>query len=159
MFSVIQISNEILRISMLKGIPLTPLKLMKLTYISFGFYIANFDQRLFIERIEAWKLGPVIPVLYQHTKEWGKGFIPYSMELSDTSILSDENSTKLIENVVDNYGMYDGLFLSSLTHKEGTPWHQVYNNWQRGIEIPDHIISKYYKEFLNVARSSSKTDN
>ena len=44
---------------------LTNLKLQKLLYCAYGVHLALFSEKLFNDQIQAWKLGPVVPIIYQ----------------------------------------------------------------------------------------------
>ena len=156
MYPLISVADEVLRISKRDDRLLTPMKLMKLTYISFGWYIANYDQRLFPERIEAWRYGPVMPRLYHTTKEWGRDSIPFDKIDAEQNSIDGEGS-KFLKLVLDAYGHLTGIQLSQLTHQDGSPWHQVYRPNVLGIEIPQDVIHKYYKGLLNAANQGSAT--
>lgn len=49
---------------------MTPMKLIKLVYISYAWSLAIYQNKLFNERIEAWRYGPVIPSIYHEFKRW-----------------------------------------------------------------------------------------
>lgn len=55
----------------LKNIVMNPLKLMKMVYFSYAWYLHLTNSTLFDEQIEAWKHGPVIPSLYHEFKHLG----------------------------------------------------------------------------------------
>lgn len=148
MNSLLSVANEILRLAKCENRPLTPLQLMKLTYVSYGFYMALFDKKkLFSERIEAWKYGPVMPDLYQATKEWGRSLIPFN-RISDDRLISDEQISDLLAEVVSKYSHLNGPALSTLTHQSGTPWDLTFERGVTGKEIPDSIIFSYYYKNL-----------
>ncbi len=119
------------------------MKLIKLAYISHGWHLAIYDRPLFFNRIEAWQYGPVIPDLYYASKYHGNGrmldnvFCDYE--------LPNDNTTEFLETCYKYYGGLSPLALSSLTHKEGTPWEDVYKEGERGTEISNEVIKKYYK--------------
>ena len=46
----------------------TPFQLIKLVFILHGRTLAALNQHLIFDRIEAWRYGPVIPVLYHELK-------------------------------------------------------------------------------------------
>ena len=43
---------------------ITKTKLIKLCYITYGYYYAIRKEKLFQDKIEAWQYGPVMPLLY-----------------------------------------------------------------------------------------------
>ncbi|MEC5293495.1 MULTISPECIES: Panacea domain-containing protein [unclassified Aurantimonas] len=154
MYSVIAVADAILRIAKEKGIKLTPLQLMKLTYIAHGWHLAIQGSDLFRERIEAWKYGPVIPDLYQATKRFGRSPIPFDLIL-DNEPEMDAQTAAFLTDVVEKYGKLSGFALSSLTHKSGTPWDMVFSEKEFGIEIPDDLIAQHYKELLSGQRGTA----
>ena len=147
------IADDILKIAKRKGKNLTPMQLMKLVYVSYGWYLAMTNNKLFEDRIEAWKYGPVIPNLYHATKHFGSGEIPASM-ISDAPI-SNSHLDIFLSSIVDNYADYSGIALSNLTHRVGTPWQAVYRPNVMGIEIPDHSIQQHYSQALNDRQEST----
>lgn len=146
MYDVITIADAILKLAKKKGQALTPMQLMKLVYIAHGWSLALRDKDLFQDRIEAWKYGPVIPDLYFATKQWGRSPIPLDKIDGDIGIDADTNN--FLNDVVDNYAHIDGIALSHMTHKPGTPWSQVYVDG-RNASIPDDCIASHYKQLLN----------
>lgn len=134
---------------------LTPMQLMKLVYISYGWYLAMHNAKLFNDRIEAWKYGPVIPALYQATKRFGKNPIPTNL-VADGAI-SNGGMETFYDSIVENYGQYSGIALSNLTHRMGTPWQRVFQPNVMGIEIPDSLIREHYQQGLNARPTAPAT--
>ena len=149
------IADDILKLAKRRGVALTPMQLMKLVYISYGWYLAMQDMKLFDDRIEAWKYGPVIPDLYQATKRFGREAIPH--DLIADSDLSRPDLETFLSGVVENYGKYSGIALSNLTHRDGTPWKQIFNPDFFDTEIPDELIREHYRQGLNARRAVATT--
>lgn len=150
------IADDILKIAKRRGMSLTPMQLMKLVYISYGWYLAMHDAKLFNDRIEAWKYGPVIPNLYQATKRFGKNPIPTNL-IADGPI-SNNGMEAFYDSIVENYGKFSGIALSNLTHRQGTPWQQVFQPNVMGIEIQDHLIKEHYQQGLDARRATTTTN-
>jgi uncharacterized phage-associated protein len=147
------VADDILKIAKRRGVSLTPMQLMKLVYIAYGWHLAMNGARLFRSNIEAWKYGPVIPELYKVIKRFGRDEIPSEL-ISDLPITNSELND-FLESIVDNYGHYSGIALSNLTHMQGTPWHQVFRPNIMNIQIPDDLIREHYLRGLNDRQSSS----
>lgn len=147
MYDVLTIADSILKIAKEAGRQLTPLQLMKLVYVAHGWSLGLGRGDLFSDRIEAWKYGPVIPDLYQATKRWGRAPIPLAN--IEGGIEVDASTEAFLQDVFDKYGHMDGIALSALTHRPGTPWFMVYQDGEFGIEIPDDLIKGHYKKLLN----------
>ena len=149
------VADEILKIAKRKGLGLTPMQLVKLTYIAHGWSLAVLEDDLFADRIEAWKYGPVIPTLYHATKHFGRSQIPHAfIDEHKPSGLGDRVDA-FLEDVVEKYAHLSGYALSNLTHREGSPWHQVYRDGVMNILIEDSLIAQHYKQKLNEYRSST----
>lgn len=143
---VMTVADDILRAGKSRGLALTPLQLMKLTYITHGYALGRGIGDLFDARIEAWKYGPVIPELYHVTKVWGRDPIPHDKILDGRSLQGA--ASDVVDQVLDKYGRMSGSALSTLTHKPGTPWSKVYRDGVHGLEIPDAMIADHYRTLL-----------
>ena len=137
-------ADLLLRISNERNIGLTGLQLVKLSYISYGFHMAIKEERLFNNRIEAWKFGPNIPDLYKVVKK-------FENETMEAPLLfeNEERSPSLrdlLSGVLDSHGNLSEIALSSLAHAEGTPWHQARE--RKETLLRDEDILDYYKKAL-----------
>lgn len=155
MYTVLTIADEILKIAKRQGRSLTPMQLMKLVYIAHGWSLAVMHRDIFSDRIEAWKYGPVIPTLYQATKQFGRNEIPINLIDESSTSAVDDDTFSFLEDVVSKYGHLSGIQLSNLTHMPGTPWHQVYEPNVKNKEITDSLIRSHYVEKLNEYRQQS----
>lgn len=131
---------------------LTPMKLLKIIYIAYGWYLAVTDgkKRLTDEHPVAWDMGPVFPSLYTNIKKsyekWNittKIPIPFSEEIT----AQDET---FLDKIWSLYGKYNGVYLSALTHEEGTPWKEVYCRGCNFV-LKDETIYEHYKEKMIAA--------
>ncbi len=127
---------------------LTPLKLIKLVYVSYGWYLETFESKapLVNEKPQAWRYGPVFPSLYDNLKCHGKSFVKEPINCHTTEVITDEDA-RFLDKVWEIYGQKDGIYLSALTHKDGTPWSETYPKGENLI-IPDPLIKEYYKKLL-----------
>lgn len=168
MQSAIAVANYFINKSLETGRPITPMQLVKLVYISHGWYLGHTGEPLIPEVVEAWKYGPVIPSVYHKFKSYGDTPIKSQAEelhvVNDEIIflfpnVTDESAKKLLENVWNAYSNLDGLQLSTLTHQKGTPWDVIWN--ERGGKdfksepIPNDLIEKHYKEKINASTESA----
>ena len=132
-----------------------------MVFISHGRALAALRTPLIRDRIEAWKHGPVIPVLYHELKIWGSELVcalhycgtmtsdnHAALERSRffNSVLS-ENERLIIDGVVKEYGDWSFNDLRRLCHEPGSPWDTHYDG-DFGTEIPDHTIQSYYTHEL-----------
>lgn len=145
-YDAITIADELLQIAKRHGQALSPMKLMKLTYIAHGWALAILGRDLFQNRIEAWKYGPVIPDLYRATKRFGSSDIPLAQVGEQSAV--DPQTKAFLEDVYRKYGGFTAIQLSTLTHQSGTPWDQVYVDGEFNTEIPDGLIRAHYESLL-----------
>ena len=129
--------------------PLTPMQLLKLVYIAHGFSLGAFDAPLISDAVEAWKYGPVIPRLYKEISKYGKNGV--TRNIQKTCLVPLEKPyIDLIKWVYNKYKNFDGIQLSELTHRAGSPWDQVYNSdlYFESKTIKNSLINQYYKQFM-----------
>lgn len=133
----------------------TPMKLIKLVYFGYAWFAAVFDKKLFTEKVEAWKYGPVVPSIYHEFKRFGNSPIDlYSInssletgELTYPVIEKDDNETiKVLSAVWEVYKSKSGKELSKITHQNGSPWKCVY---EQGKNTPMN-----YEEIKTRAREA-----
>ncbi len=129
------------------GNTLTPMQINKLVYIAHGFFMGYTGNPLIKEPIEAWQYGPVVASLYHRFKGYGGQAI---YEVGKMTHLPDVAET-IITQVYEKYGNKNGIELSGITHKDGTPWSLTYNgNFHK--PIGNDLIQSYYEGLLNVQR-------
>lgn len=99
---------------------MTNKKLQKLCYYAQAWFLTLSGQRLFLDNIEAWVHGPVIPRLYFWYREWG-GF-PINQEQQIPENISNNPQIKnFLYQIYNIYGNRTGDQLEALTHVE-QPW-------------------------------------
>lgn len=120
----------------------TPLALQKILYFIQGLYMVLYGTELFDENCEAWAHGPVYAGVYEVFKNFRYNPIDdtrFAMFQNRFSELS-ENEKKVIDLVVESFGMYSGKTLEKITHGEA-PWKGVRSNYLP--DEPSHeVISK-----------------
>lgn len=145
MYNCFDIAKKLLELSKKEGSSMGTMKLLKLTYITHGWYLCFRDKPLFENDVQAWKYGPVIPELYHVIKRFGVGNVDLDLiELYSENEL-DENDAEFIKIIFNAYKKFTGLQLSSKTHEIGTPWEKVYDGHFYKV-IDNSIIKDYYKE-------------
>lgn len=119
--------------------PISNLKLQKLLYYAYGCFLAMYHKRLFIEPIEAWRHGPVVPSVYQEYKEFHSNGIPVKDDIALPDFSAEE--TAVLEDVYNTFGQYTAWALRNMTHQE-TPWKKT----NQGDIIPDSEIQEYFEK-------------
>jgi len=141
-----KIASQILFISHHRGRNLTPMQLIKLSYIAHGWTLGISGKPLFNDTVEAWRYGPVVPDIYHKYKEFGHS--PIVRRLKDLRDSFPPNSLAIMERVIKVYAKYDGLYLSTLTHKHNSPWDITMREKGENAPIPNSLIEKHYKSFI-----------
>lgn len=124
---------------------LTPMKLIKLVYIAYGWYLTTFNsERLVDEHPQAWRHGPVFPSLYSKLKMFGKDFVKEPLYTFKKEEIKEKDA-EFLDKVWKIYGEKDGIYLSALTHQADTPWSITYPRGEN-IVIPDNEIESHYNK-------------
>ena len=104
------------------------MKVQKLLYFAQAIHYAETDQPLFVEKVKAWKDGPVVPDVWQadrkNTTWWDR---PEEVT---------EFQTAILDWTVAEYGHLSPLQLRALTHRAGGPWERHYAGPVTSNEIP-----------------------
>ena len=159
------VANLLLAKGKAEGVPIDPMKLLKLTYIAHGWVLGLTGKPLVRQQVFAWPYGPVIPDVYKAFR--GFGSAPVTSPASDFEDLKwkpievnlDPTTSEVVDDVWDEYKAFSGLQLSTLTHRLGTPWAEVTSGMApaqiRDILIPNPIIEKHYRELASRAEAKS----
>lgn len=132
----------------------TPMQLIKLTYIAHGYMLGLHGKPLLDESVEAWRYGPVVPSVYHAVKQFRSDPVTNVAGAQNDFAFSDEE-TAVIDSVCKIYGKYNGIVLSSATHKSGTPWHQTWEAFGRNSPISNDLIEAFYAALLKQPRHST----
>ena len=131
----------------------TPMQLIKLTYIAHGYMLGKFGMPLLDESIQAWKYGPVVPSVYHAVKGYKSAPVPYVPGAPDWTFTNEEMS--VMDAVAKNYGTITGISLSAATHQPGTPWHTTWKAEEQNTSISNDLIEYFYSELLQKKEHSS----
>ena len=112
-------------------------KLQKLCYYAQAWHCALEGSPLFMDRIEAWVHGPVIPVLYHKYKSYGWQQIP-QIKFDESTL--PESAKDILEAVYETYGGLTGEQLETLSHSEA-PWQNARGNKLLPFEPSTNLIS------------------
>ena len=145
------VAREIHRLATNQNRSITPLQLIKITFISHGWGYPCLERRLIDDPAEAWKYGPVYSELYHDLKHKGRDpveFVPFSVheqkkghdgKVSIEEVILEDDEKELIEVMYYGYKSMSGSQLITLTHKKGTPWDRT----EAGV-IDEGLIREYY---------------
>ncbi len=102
-------------------------QLQKLAYYAQAWSLAWDGRPLFNERIEAWRMGPVVPALR------------FRRDDGDPNAL-DEKTKATVDAIIEFYGKHHGQALADMTHNE-TPWAEAWEKRPAGANSCDEVIS------------------
>lgn len=135
-YSAMEVANFIIDTCTRSKDPVSNLRLQKLLYFLWLDFYRETHRYIFLDNMQAWQLGPVVPeVYYEYCAYGGK---PINL-LWETSIsLTDRDITK---EIIEKYRLVPVSELIQRTHKPDTAWYKIYNNGL-GIrkEIPFWLI-------------------
>ena len=132
---------------------LSPMKLLKLVYIGYGWSLAVLEEKLFDEPIEAWAHGPVVKSLYHEFKHCGRDPIrrrSVELDLDEMSTVtprigeSDNHALFALGTVWYIYKRFGAWDLRQKAHEPDSPWSLVYEPGSIGIVIPDELIHEHF---------------
>ena len=126
------------------GQPISNLQLQKMLYYIQYEFLTNFNKPLFEEDFEAWKFGPVIPVVYYEYSHMGAfkigaDYKDYDKILSEMS----EDEVKKLDAIIDEKRDINAWKLVDSTHKSGKAWDIAFKD---GDGIGDVISKEQIRE-------------
>ncbi|UDL90759.1 DUF4065 domain-containing protein [Mesorhizobium sp. PAMC28654] len=151
-YSPLAFANEFILLAEPYGVE--HMKLQKLVYISYGWWLSVHDEPVLNEQPEVWRHGPVFPSLYRLLREHGSAAVCHPQRSifnrqPDRIDNTDEDVLSLVRWVWGKYRHMSGFQLSDLTHKEGSPWQITVAKYQYSVpfhtEIPVDVIRDHYR--------------
>jgi uncharacterized phage-associated protein len=130
------------------------MKLQKLCYYAYGWWIAKHHEPLLTDAPEVWRYGPVFGTLYQALRGFGGRPIREPLQdLLSPSVASvprimDDDVVAFVDAIWGAYGRYTDIELSEMTHKTGSPWRIEAERHDYRVpkhyKIPDEVIKEYF---------------
>ncbi len=150
--SLFSVSDKMLRVIAYvfkKLEEVTPLMLQKQLYFIQGIYSALYGRPIFGEDCRAWIHGPVYPEVYDLFRDFKYNPIDDArfalLEGTEGALTEDEK--RVVELVVNTFGIYGGKVLEKITHNE-EPWLEARKGYDDSIPssalLPKERIRKYY---------------
>ena len=118
------------------------LKLQKILYYVQAQFLLNYEKPCFQESIEAWDIGPVVPVAYRKYTKYGGASI-FRADKEDIGYISPEDLAQ-IWSVVVSCADHTAAELTKITQQQ-TPWKKAYNPYKANI-IPNESILTFFEE-------------
>ena len=120
---------------------LSNLQIQKLLYLAQMFHLGENGEPVFQDDFEAWKLGPVVPSVYQNAKIFGskpvKSFFVKSR-------LPDGSKREMLSRTLTELPDVSPWKLVSITHWDGGAWAKNYSAEYSGSTISkEDILDEY----------------
>lgn len=115
---------------------MTHMKLQKLVYYSQCYHLFRLDMPLFPDSIEAWKYGPVCPVLYDKYKQFGRLPILPTKIVEEASKGFTEKQIDVMDTVLGFYGSRSASDLSGITHRD-LAWKRTHRENVKTIDLDE----------------------
>lgn len=167
------VANQLLDTADRCGVSVTNLALQKLLYFCHAKYLLERRTPLLKGYFEAWRYGPVHPLVYDAFKSCGKlpiktrahGKDPITRRPKLLLDVDDASAQQYILEVVAKYGRLSAGTLVDITHAENGPWAFIVRKAEEttslGLRIPDQVIVerfKYHKVSVSVVPRNGEPD-
>lgn len=140
MYNALDIADYVIFKCISDNHPITNLQLQKILFFIQKEFLLKKGTEAFMNRMEAWQFGPVIPDVYY--KYCGYGAMEI-LQCKNTHEITD-NDRKMIDNVISKKRIVNPWDLVEETHKKGGAWDLVF---QDGIgnkmPINNDLIKRY----------------
>ena len=124
--------------------------MQKLVYIAHGLYLAQHNNPLIYDEVQAWDFGPVFPPLYHEAKKFGRGRVDPLLDDFDDEpeYLDCPQQRNLIATVLEIFGNWTPAQLVHFTHRPNGAWDRHYSSETKGIQIPDKEIKNEFSNYI-----------
>lgn len=144
-----EVANKILQLANESSIPLTSMQLLKLVYLAHGWSLVLFDKQIVSNNPQAWQYGPVYPHVYKSVKKSGSSPIKeliHDKQTGEVFFPNDisQNQLNFLMSILNSYGKMRAFDLSSITHREGTPWHKTFHTIGKYQDIPIDFMREHF---------------
>ncbi len=143
MYDARQIANWFVQRAGIDGKRLSIMQLLKLVYISHGWYLEMSGAPLIRNKIEAWKHGPVIPDVYRAFR--GQD-INVAVPVPGFPAINNSYAENILEQIYQSYGKLHAFQLSDLTHEPGSPWDTASKRFGFFAPITNDLILAHYRQ-------------
>ncbi len=122
---------------------ITNLRLQKLLYLAHKNHIQTYNKPLITRNFEAWKYGPVLPVVYERCKVF------YTRPVLDTfygvPLIDGNEEADSIKDTFQQYRSTTTQELVNITHLENGAWDRTINEFGLYAPIKNEYINLYDK--------------
>lgn len=134
---------------------ITPMKLIKLIYISHGYMLGRHGYSLLDEHIKAYKTGVSIESVYNVVRDFRDYPVSNIIGANKWKGQFNQQEKDTMNYVISTYNVYDVATIGLAIIANDTPWTITREITQDDANIPDGLIQLFYKNLLN-EKSHSK---
>lgn len=124
MYSAIDLSKYIVTKCVMDEQPVSNLQLQKILFYIQKEYLSQ-NRRAFIDEIEAWQFGPVVPAVYY--RFCGFGAMPITLTYTHRTTI-DTQDKAIIDPIIEEKRSMNPWDLVNETHKPSGAWSRIYEN-------------------------------
>ncbi|NFD54696.1 DUF4065 domain-containing protein [Clostridium botulinum] len=140
-YNVIDVAKYVINKSIEMGTPVSNLKLQKILYFIQGEFLSNLEKPAFLEEIQAWKHGPVVPEVYYEFNKYIANDITSKFDDVDETFFEIQDRN-IINKVIKDNCTKSAWNLVQITHKQ-SPWLDNYK-CGKNLTIPREDIEKCF---------------
>ena len=136
---------------------MTNIRVNKMLFFAQGWSLVKRGKPLFKEDFRAWQYGPVAQNVYFAFQPCGnQKIVDFSGKFDPDKFSAEE--IELLLDVSREYDKYSTTKLVNMTHENGTPWRQVYQEQKNNV-ITKESIRKYFENLEPIEEFSVKIDD
>ncbi len=129
---------------------ITNLKLQKMLYFAQAAHLALHDKELFKDKIEAWKYGPVVPVVYHNFQQYKNQPLPRPLNIPKFH----PEIKVFLDGIWELFDKYSAVELMHITHQH-KPWKVAYRKGENK-EITLQALRDYYKGIFTLKSNNDE---
>ena len=113
-------------------------------FFAHGWTLGIHGKPLHYDEWEAWRYGPVLPVIYHNLSYFVADPVTDKIAFADPPSF-DADEMAIIDAIHRDYRPVGAIRLSRLTHQKGSPWDQTRKKrLGNNLIIPNEVIQRYY---------------
>lgn len=139
----IVVANHIIQWHLSRGLLITPLRVIKLTYMANGFYLALFERTIFSETVQAWKYGSMIPSVYMAFGHYRYESIKEPFLFGE--IVTHKTVIEVLDKTCNEFKHFTDIQLSAYCQE---PSWSCSHSFSLENNIPNNLIMDFFKSKL-----------
>lgn len=150
------VANNILARSFEENRLITPMKLQKILYFVTSQYAKKTEGDFLLESpFETWAYGPVEYTVFDEFRSFSKMPITkYARDAAGSTLVVNENEDPYLREAIDEVWEATrdkgAVYLSKLTHAEGSAWDKAYQNDRGVLDTADIFSDDTYQDALGL---------